>query len=93
MFLKVALNYLYRGLAVALAAYFIPQKTRSIQEIATIAVTVGMAFLVLDLFSPATGAGAEKGAGMGIGLNMVGGQDDVEMDDDELSFDSVDTSS
>ena len=96
MYLKVVLNYLYRGLAVALAAYFIPQKTRSLQEIATIAVTVAMAFLVLDLFSPVTGQSAEKGAGMGIGLQMVGGsedEDDGAYDDELSTLDSVDTSS
>ena len=66
------LKYLLEGLAVAAAAYFIPKRKTSVQEVAMIALTAAATFAVLDLFAPAVGSGARHGAGFGIGARHVG---------------------
>lgn len=63
---------LLEGLAVALAAYFIPRKTTGLQSILLIALTAAAVFSVLDFFAPEIGISARQGAGFGIGLNTVG---------------------
>jgi ABC-type Co2+ transport system permease subunit len=67
------IKYIVEGLIVAIAAYFIPGKKLSIEEILTIGVIAAATFSVLDLFSPSIGSSARAGAGLGIGVNMVGG--------------------
>lgn len=67
------LKYVVEGLIVAVAAYFIPGKKLSLEEIITIGVIAAATFSVLDLFSPSIGSSARAGAGLGIGVNMVGG--------------------
>jgi len=69
---KRAVKYLVEGLAVALAAYYIPRKQMNLQEIAMIAVTAAAVFAVLDLYAPAIGAATRQGAGFGIGMSTVG---------------------
>lgn len=66
-------KYLLEGLAVAVAAFYIPQKNMNVKDIAIIALTAAATFAVLDMFSPFTGSGARQGAGFGIGYNMVTG--------------------
>ena len=66
-------KYLLEGLAVAVAAFYIPQKNMNMKDIAIIALTAAATFAVLDMFSPFTGSGARQGAGFGIGYNMVTG--------------------
>ena len=80
-------KYLLEGLAVALAAYYIPRRNVSIQEIGMIALTAAATFAVLDQFSPVVAAGARQGSGFGIGLRTVGlegFQDEDESDIDKL---------
>lgn len=72
IFGKSLMKYFLEGLAVALAAYYIPKGKVSIQEILMIAVTAGLTFLVLDMWAPAVGSGARMGAGLGIGFKQVG---------------------
>jgi hypothetical protein len=67
-----AIKYLVEGLAVAAAAYYIPQKKIKLQEIAMIAVTAAASLAVLDLLSPSIGSFARHGAGFGIGASLVG---------------------
>ena len=82
------LKYLLEGLAVAAAAYYIPQKKTSLKEVAMIALTAAATFAVLDIFAPAVASGARHGAGFGIGANHVGfgegfdGSPDEEEDDE-----------
>ena len=66
------IKYFLEGLAVAVAAFFIPQKKVEIKEIILIAFTAAAVFSILDNFSPSIAAGARQGAGFGIGLNQVG---------------------
>ena len=70
--IKRALKYLIEGLAVALAAYYIPKKKMDIQEIGMIAVTAAATFALLDMFAPSIAVAARKGAGFGIGAAQVG---------------------
>ena len=72
-------KYFLEGVAVALAAYYIPKRKVEMMEVVMIAVTAGLTFLVLDMFSPSIGQGARLGAGLGIGLRAVTeGMDDVQ---------------
>ena len=67
-----AIKYLVEGLAVAIAAYYIPQKKMNLQEVAIIGLTAAAALAILDLLAPTVGAGARHGAGFGIGASLVG---------------------
>jgi hypothetical protein len=63
--------YLIEGLAVAIAAYVIPNRRTKINEILVIAAIASVSFFVLDLFSEKVGSGSRLGAGIGIGYNLV----------------------
>jgi hypothetical protein len=69
---ELYIKYLLEGIAVAVAAYFIPRKKVEITEIIFIALSAAATFAVLDIFAPKVGDGARKGAGFGIGANTVG---------------------
>jgi hypothetical protein len=69
---ELYIKYLLEGIAVAVAAYFIPRKKVEITEIIFIALSAAATFAVLDIFAPKVGEGARKGAGFGIGANTVG---------------------
>jgi hypothetical protein len=66
-------KYVLEGLAVAVAAFFIPRKNMNTLDILLIGVTAAATFAVLDMFSPFVGTSARQGAGFGIGYNMVTG--------------------
>lgn len=66
-----ALKYLIEGMAVALAAYYIPRKKLEIEEVITIAIAAAAVFAVLDVLAPAIGESARTGMGMGIGVLAV----------------------
>lgn len=65
-------KYVFEGLIVAIAAFMIPGKTLQIDQIVTIGVIAAATFSVLDLFAPSVGSSVRSGAGLGIGLNLVG---------------------
>lgn len=69
---KSLLKYFLEGLAVALAAYYIPKRNISVTEVIMIAATAGITFLILDMLAPTIGSGARLGAGLGIGFKQVG---------------------
>jgi hypothetical protein len=66
-------KYALEGLAVAVAAFYIPRKNMNLRDIALIALTAAATFAVLDMFSPFVGVSARQGAGFGVGFNMVTG--------------------
>jgi hypothetical protein len=66
-------KYIFEGLIVAVAAFMLPSKKMAYDEIAMIGLIAAATFAVLDLFAPAIGATARQGAGLGIGINLVGG--------------------
>mgnify|MGYP003683209537 CR=1 FL=1 len=68
-------KYLLEGVAVALAAFYIPGRNMNLQEVGLIAVTAAATFAVLDYFVPSVAMGARHGSGFGIGQNLVGGAD------------------
>jgi hypothetical protein len=67
-----AIKYFIEGLAVAIAAYYIPKHKMDMQDIVVIGVTAACIFAILDIFSPSTGEAVRFGAGFGIGANQVG---------------------
>ena len=69
---KNVLKYLLEGIAVALAAKYIPSREIALNEVMMIAVTAALTFFILDLFSPSIASGARMGAGFGVGANLVG---------------------
>jgi hypothetical protein len=69
---KRAIKYLIEGMAVAVAAFYIPRKKMNVQEVVMIAVTAAASLAVLDLLAPSVGAHARHGAGFGIGASLVG---------------------
>lgn len=65
------LKYLLEGLAVAVAAFYIPKRKTDVQEVAMIAVTAAATFMVLDKLAPGVAAGARQGSGFGVGQGLV----------------------
>lgn len=78
--LQSLMKYVVEGLAVAVAAFYIPRKQTNLQEVAMIALTAAAVFAVLDQFAPSVAAGARQGSGFGIGQGMVGGDGDSTTD-------------
>jgi ABC-type Co2+ transport system permease subunit len=70
--IKRAIKYLIEGGAVAVAAYYIPNKKMNIEEIVMIAVTAAATFALLDMYAPSIGNAARQGTGFGIGANLAG---------------------
>ena len=71
--LQSVIKYVLEGVAVAVAAYFIPRKTVDLKEIAIIALTAAATFAILDQFAPGVAMGARQGSGFGIGYNITTG--------------------
>lgn len=69
---KRALKYLIEGFAVAVAAYYIPKKKMSVEEVIMIAITAAATFALLDLYAPSIATAARQGTGFGIGANLSG---------------------
>ena len=67
------IKYLIEGLAIAVAAYVLPAKGLSGNEVAMMALVGAATMAVLDTWSPAVAGGARHGAGFGIGSSLVGG--------------------
>jgi len=69
------LKYVLEGLAVAIAAYWIPQfssgKKMDNDFIITIAITAACMLAVLDVFAPTIGRSFRLGSGFGIGSKLV----------------------
>ena len=66
------IKYLIEGFMVAIAAYAIPERSLNIEEILAVTLTATATFAILDTYIPSIGASTRQGAGMGIGLNLVG---------------------
>ncbi len=69
---KRVVKYIFEGFAVAVAAYYIPQKKMKMDEIVLIGLTAAASFAILDLFAPKVGDAARTGAGFGTGAQLVG---------------------
>jgi hypothetical protein len=71
-FVNRALKYLLEGLAVAVAAIYIPKKALAMEDVAALALTAAAVFALLDVLAPSVGVTARQGAGFGLGANLVG---------------------
>lgn len=69
--LNQAVKYLLEGLAVAVVAYYIPQRTMNWQEVALLGLTAAATFALLDYFAPSVATGARRGSGFAIGQNLI----------------------
>ena len=69
---KRIIKYMIEGVLVAIAAYVIPKRNMSIDEVLLIALTAAATFSALDAYLPGMAVAARKGAGFGIGGNLVG---------------------
>jgi hypothetical protein len=65
--------YLFEGAAITVAIHLISKKRLHLAELFTLALTIGVTFMILDLFSPSIASGARQGAGFGLGWKQVGG--------------------
>lgn len=65
------IKYILEGSMVAIAAYMIPVKKPSLEEILTIALVAAATFALLDMFAPSVGNSARFGVGLGIGGSLV----------------------
>jgi hypothetical protein len=65
------IKYILEGAMVAFAAYMIPMKKPSPEEILTIALVAASTFALLDMYAPSISSGVRLGAGVGIGAQLV----------------------
>jgi ABC-type Co2+ transport system permease subunit len=70
---KRAIKYLIEGLVISLVLVILPKKQLQVEEIVIVALTAAATFSILDVFIPSMGTSARNGAGMGLGLNVIGG--------------------
>lgn len=71
--MKRVVKYLVEGIMVALAALVIPTQRLNMNEITLLALTAAATFSILDTFIPTIAQSTRQGAGLGIGINLVGG--------------------
>jgi hypothetical protein len=71
-FVNRALKYILEGLAIAIAAIYIPKKPLALNEVGALALTAAAVFALLDVLAPSVGITARQGAGFGLGANLVG---------------------
>ena len=75
IFSKLTVNnlikYFIQGLAVAIAAYVIPNRKTSFHEVMVVSVVSGLTFMLLDTFTDDIAKYVRLGVGAGIGLNLV----------------------
>jgi hypothetical protein len=71
--IKRAVKVILEGLAVAVAAKYIPNQPMNIKEIIMIGFTAAMVFAILDMYAPSVGEAARQGVGFTIGSNTIGG--------------------
>jgi ABC-type Co2+ transport system permease subunit len=66
------IKYFIEGFIVAIAAFAIPERSLNIEEILALTLTATATFAILDTYIPSIGASTRQGAGLGIGLGLVG---------------------
>ncbi len=65
------LKYVLEGSVVAVAAWLIPSKKPSLEEVFTLALVAAATFSILDLFLPSISDSARVGVGLGIGASLT----------------------
>ena len=70
--IKNLLKYLIQGLAVAIAAHYIPKSNIKMSEVLMIALTSASTFAILEMYAPpGMHMGSMLGTGFTIGQNLV----------------------
>ena len=70
--LKNLLKYLIQGLAVAIAAHYIPKANIKMSEVLMIALTSASTFAILEMYAPpGMHMGSMFGTGFSVGQNLV----------------------
>lgn len=64
-------KYLIQGIAVAIAAYVIPNRRTNYREVLVISIVAALTFFTLDIFTDDVAKGVRFGAGFGVGLSLV----------------------
>lgn len=70
-FVVRVLKYILEGTVVAVAAWLIPSKKPSVEEVFTLALVAAATFSILDLFLPSISETARVGVGLGIGAGLT----------------------
>ena len=70
---KRVVKYLLEGVAVAIAARYIPTEKMDMNEVMLIAFTAASVFAILDMYAPSVSVAARQGAGFALGANTLGG--------------------
>ena len=71
-FLVRLCKYLLEGIVVAVAAYFFTDTSISWDSILLIALTASCTFALIGSLAPSLSASVRQGAGLGVGLKLVG---------------------
>lgn len=72
-FLRRIFKYTFEGIVVATAAFLIPGRKLNANDIVIIGIIAAATFSMLDLFAPAIGSSVRSGAGLSLGVGLVGG--------------------
>ena len=70
--IKKVLKYFIEGLAVAVAAFAIPNRKLKLEEIIAIAMSGAATFAVLDMYAPEIANSTRTGTGVAIGRKHIG---------------------
>ena len=65
------IKYLIQGIAVAVAAYVIPNRKTNPHEVLIISTVAALTFFVLDIFTDDVAKGVRFGTGFGIGMSLI----------------------
>ena len=65
------IGYIIQGVAIALAAYVIPNKKIIFHEVMVISIIGALTFFALDVFAEDAYTGARFGSGFAIAMNLV----------------------
>jgi EamA domain-containing membrane protein RarD len=69
--ISAAVKYFIEGLAVALAAYYLPKRKMGVNQIVAIGMATAATFAAVDVLAPKLSEPIRIGAGLGIGLLVV----------------------
>jgi len=70
--IKRIIKYLVMGFMISLCLFFIPKKSISYDEIALVSLSSAAIFSIMDTYLPSFSNSVKTGAGIGVGLQLVG---------------------
>ena len=65
--------YVCESLALTAVIYILAKKTFKIKELAVLAISIMVVFMVLDMFAPGVSSGVRQGSGFGLGYAQIAG--------------------